>query len=177
MTPWRGTEMGRSVSHLTDATAVAYWTHEPDEDYYREQYEEEMLDTVPEERVQFDTYMWDRWNYEDSQYEWDSSIESVREALQERWPSLEDADEWHDEVHIIAQNAHSVVGISEYNGFVSLSLAPRYDRSEYWRAPDDNLGAWWREKVAPKFLTLFSEYEKIGTASNGEGFYRKTKED
>lgn len=166
--------MGRSVNSLSDATVVAYLTHEPDEDYYRERYEDDMLATVPEERVQFDDFMWSWWNGGDSEYEWAHTLDWIRDTLANTWPSFEDADEWIDgEIHVIAQNAHSVVAISEYGGFVSLSLAPRYDRNEFWR--DDNaLGEQWRKSISEKFLTLFSEYERIGVASNGEGVYRAT---
>lgn len=163
--------MGRGVITLSDATAVAYQSFGPDEDYYRGVFSD-MYWLDPED---FDTWMYDQWEF-DSEHEWDALKDWVREYAIERWPSFEAVeDEWiGDETRILARNAHSAVVISEYSGVVAISLVPDYDRREFWR--DDNaLGEQWRKNISAEFLTLFSEYEKIGTASNGEQFFQKVE--
>lgn len=159
--------MGRSVMTIPDAVAVAYQSFGPDEDYYREIYEEDG------DYDEFQTWMWNQWNYGDAEFEWDALVDGIKDAATEAWPSMEEADEWLGEVHVIAKNAHAVLGVAEYCGLVSISLAPNYDRDTYWR-DDDALKQHWQEQISEKFLTLFGELTKLGTASNGESFYERS---
>jgi hypothetical protein len=161
--------MGRSVSTISDATVVAYREFGPDESYYRQGWDEYAeAGWVDPETDSFEDWMWDQWNDGDAANEWDGILSWVRDYLAELWPSLREAEGWvGNEVHVIAENSHTVVGISEYCGLISISLAPRYDR-------DDNaLGEQWRKSISDKFLTSFGEYRKVGTASNGESFYER----
>lgn len=160
--------MGRSVDRISDATVVAYQSFGPDEEHYRAMFD----DMYWMDKGDFSDWMWSLWNEEDAALEFAWILDDIFSTLEENWPSFEKTDEWIGEVHVIAQNSHSVVGVAEYNGLMSVSLAPRYDRDTYFR--DDNaLGEEWRKSISEKFLTIFGEYEKIGTASNGESFYQK----
>ena len=164
--------MGRGVATIPDAVAVAYQSFGPDETYYEERFGDEFYDEILDDTApDFQDWMWREWNY-DAADDYKSLREWVTEVATANWPSMEEADEWLGEVHVIAKNAHAVIGVSEYGGMVSISLAPNYDRDTYWR-DDSGLKAQWLKSVTPKFLTLFGEYEKMGTASNGETFYTK----
>jgi len=170
--------MGRSVMTLSDATAVAYTRHEPDEDYYREGYREYVEEGwLDPEADDFEDWMWDRWNTWDSESEWQNYLLTLREDVMRRFPSFNEADEWIDqEIHVIAQNEHSIVAVAEFGGTVAVMLAPRYDRDTYWRDPEPTggLGETWRKQISEKFLTLFGDMRKIGTASNGEAFFERS---
>lgn len=165
--------MGRSVISTHDATAVAYRTFGPDEESYREMYDDTFGED--EDPPDFEQVMWAWWD-EDSQYQFDDLVSWIREGVQRLWPSFEDANEWHcddDEQHVILTNAHSEISISEYGGMIAISLSPYYDRAEYWRDPEPELGEHWRKQISAKFLSTFGEYSKIGTFSNGESVYQK----
>ena len=84
------------------------------------------------------------------------------------WPSFDSADRWiGNELHVIAENAHSIIAVAEYCDLISINLGANCDRDV---AP---LGEHWRKQVESKFLETFSELEKIGTFSNGESVYQK----
>lgn len=166
--------MGRSVMTVHDATATAYRTFEPDEAYYRQGFEEYAEEGwVDPEVDDFHDWMYGQW-YTDQEHEWDALIDWIREEVATRWPSLEPVEDESlpdRETRVLARNRHSAVTIAEYGGVVAVSLIPDYDRGAYWRNPDPGLGEWWRSQVAPRFLELFREYRRVGTASNGESFY------
>lgn len=167
--------MGRSVMTVHDAAATAYRTHRPEESYYWQGWEEYAeAGWVDPEVDDFHDWMYGQWNDGDSEIEWEGLIGWIQSELSIRWPSLGSVeDEWlpDRETRVLARNRHSAVTIAEYGGVVAISLIPNYDRNEYWRNPDPALGEWWRSQVAPRFLKLFGEFRKIGTASNGESFY------
>src|SRR5690606_18697904 len=98
----------------------------------------------------------------------------IIDTARELWPSFTEADSWiGQESHVIAENAHSIIAVSEYCGMVSISLGSNYDRQEYWRDHSPGLGKHWREQVSEKFLGTFSELTKVGTFSNGESVYER----
>lgn len=155
--------MGRSVMTLDGDSTVAYQTFEPS--HYCD--EHEVFNSECQCEVDCGAYC----SHED-EFEW--FVDDVRARVAELWPSLTEADRWiGNEVHVVAENAHSVVAVAEYGGLVSISLGSNYDRGEYWRDPEPTLGAHWRSQISERFLTEFSEYDKIGTFSNGESVYTK----
>lgn len=167
--------MGRSVMTLSDATAIAYDYLEPNEESYREQFNEDMEQGFIDEDEDFDSYMWSRYN-DSAADDFEYYIENTQAALKEAFPSFEDADDWAGrELHIIAQNAHSIVTISEYSGAVAICLGPRYDRGEFWMDGTElaGLGEVWRKKISDRFVQMFGSMTKLGTASNGESFFEK----
>lgn len=166
--------MGRSVISTSDATAVAYRMLTPDDDFVamcREEY-------GPDDAMPFEEYVWRCWD-DISAEEWYSFKEWVAETAMAFWPSFEQVNEYrhNDEQAVLVANAHSEISISEYGGMIAISLSPRYDRDNFWRDPDLDhvaiVGAHWRKQIEHKFLATFSEYNKLGTASNGEAFFTK----
>lgn len=168
--------MGRSVMTLSDATAVAYDYLEPNEEYYREQFEDDVEQGYEDEDSDFDNYMWTRWNDGDAASDFESYLEGIQYVAKELWPSFEDADEWVGrENHVILKNAHSIITVSEYCGSVAVCLGANYDRDGYYADDTElaNLGEHWRKQIADKFIERFSTLSKIGTFSNGESVYIK----
>lgn len=166
--------MGRSVMTLSDATAIAYDHLEPDEEFYREQFNEDVEQGFIDEDEDFDSYMWSRYN-DSAADDFEFYIESTQMSLKEAFPSFEDTDDWIDrEIHVIAQNAHSIVTISEYCGAVAICLGPRYDRGEFWMDGTElaGLGEAWRKKISSRFASMFGTMTKLGTFSNGESVFQ-----
>lgn len=168
--------MGRSVIPHPDATVVAYRTHEPDETYYRQGFEDQVEEGWLDADDDFEDWMYSVWNDADSQHEWDNLVDWVRETVLEMFPSMY-AVEDHDhnaEQTILARNGHSEVSISEYCGSVAVSLAATYDRTNYWQDPSEiaGLGENWRKQVASRFEKMFGEMQKIGTFSDGTSVYQ-----
>jgi hypothetical protein len=107
-------------------------------------------------------------------------VDNLRCAIKEKLPSYYETDKWGNrETRIVLQNALCHIGISEYCGLVSLSVAPR--ENEYGER-------WLRETFAVHHAqqikgTLekvlynlgLKRLSKIGTASNGEAFFQLAK--
>ncbi len=171
--------MGRSVMTLSDATATAYQTFGPDEDYYRLGFNEAIAEGYADADDDFEDWLYGPYGAWDSQEDWDWLVEDIQRTLTTLFPSFHTEDnKWIDrELRVLVENEHSLVTISEYGGLVAICLGPNYDRSQYWAAPNERLsplGEKWRASIEEKFLTTFGEYEKIGTFSNGESvYYRK----
>lgn len=108
-------------------------------------------------------------------FAFDDLIDDFRYTLRDMWPSVDEADSWIGrEDHVVAENQHAQFGISEYCGLVAYWVVPR--ESSFRWGPEsqiDGLSAAWVKRIAPRFLKTFGQLEKIGTASNGESFYRK----
>lgn len=168
--------MGRSVMTLADSI-VAYQTIEPDFDSEKELFESEIDEGFIDPDTDFEWWVWDRWNAYGGQDTFEWMLEDTLARVQEMFPSMKPADYWIDrELHVIAENSHSIVTVSEYCGMVAICLGDNYDRENYWYndAPTHNLGVKWREQVQDKFLTVFSEFNKLGTFSDGTSVYEKT---
>jgi hypothetical protein len=137
--------MGRSVSRPSNATAVAYRSFEAEDEF-------------------------------DAEFEFEYLIDWVRETAKEAWPSMVECDEWVGrEDHAILSNDLAYIGLSEYCGLVSIWLVDREDRYDGYDQGESNLCKPWCAQIERKFLKLFSEYQKIGTASNGESFYERVE--
>ena len=109
-------------------------------------------------------------------YDYQCVLDYYQERVTELWPSFQPADSWvGNELHVIAENAHSIVAVSEYCGLISINLGAKYDRQAYFADDSDiaGLGAHWRAQIESKFLSTFGEYAKLGTMSNGEGVFQK----
>jgi hypothetical protein len=105
---------------------------------------------------------------EDCWYFFKESADDVAARLQERWPSFEAADRWDNrETRIVAENGLAVVGVSEYCGLTSVSIAvsERCERPELARA--------WIRRMASEFEKMFGTLRKLGTFSNGESVYER----
>lgn len=152
--------MGRSVMTLSDATSIAYQTFKPS--HYCDEHED------------FDCGcdIYCDANCDHSE-EFRDLLTWIEERVIELWSSFTGTDRWiGNELHVIAENAHSVIAVAEYMGMVSINLGPNYDRDTFWR--DDNaLGEHWRKQISARFEKEFSEFTKLGTFSNGESVYQK----
>ena len=104
---------------------------------------------------------------EDSE-DWQDFLEDVKYQAKRIFPSMDDHDEWIGrEDHALLKNNFAFVGVSEYMGLASIWLVVRSD------AELEGLAKAWVNKAYKKFERIFSEYEKIGTFSNGESVYKK----
>lgn len=97
-----------------------------------------------------------------------------REALEERaaaiWPSLTPCCEWRGREDLATlSNNFAYFGLSEYCGVVAVWLQPRGDLEPGQEA----LARRWLEQARPRLAREFRKLERLGTASNGESFYRR----
>ncbi len=129
--------MSRSVSTPSRATHIAYAAFQCDED-------------------------------DEPQYEFSYRINDAQEIIRERFPSMTLADRWlGNEDHVIAENDHACITVSEYNGLVAVCIVPN----------DTNLGHAWTNRIKPHFLgrvaSCFGQrLVSQGRASNGEQFFQ-----
>lgn len=109
----------------------------------------------------------------DAEFDWECIVDDFQTHVQNLFPSTSKCDEWLDrEDHALMENGHARFGISEYCGLVAYWVVPK-DWDGYG-ADTTPLAERWINSIAPKFTKAFGQYEKLGTASNGESFYRKT---
>ena len=131
--------MARSVNYLNSAVAVAYI---PTNDFVGSD---------------------DDYDYE---FLWDEAISDVVSRLSEIWPSFEADSGWNNrETRIVASNGHAIVGVSEYCGLTSISIAV----NESSECPE--LSEAWINRISEKFEETFGSLRRIGVFSNGEAVY------
>jgi hypothetical protein len=105
---------------------------------------------------------------------WDDFIQDLRDnVLIPRFPSLRHCDRWAGrEDHVILENTHAEVSVSEYNGLVAVCLAPCSDGGR-----ETPLGTAWTHQVADRFRDCVqgafksSALVKQGVFSNGEAVF------
>lgn len=115
-----------------------------------------------------------------AQEDWDDFVQWIRDTATAQWPSLEECDTWLDsEDHAILENGHCRIGVSSYCGLASIWLVSKADDHlnnwGYGDGPLANLADRWCAQIERKFRELFGEYQSIGTASNGEQFFRRVE--
>jgi hypothetical protein len=155
--------MGRSVSSPRNATTVCF----RDISSFGEVYDEENNLTEEYDECQ-------------SAYDWECFVEMLQEDAKAKWPSFDATDEWVGrEDHAILENNFAYIGVSEYCGLVSIWLLPKTEDLLNTGYDADvkmaNLASAWCNRVSGNFETLFAEYRKVATASNGEAFYEKVQ--
>ncbi|WGH49737.1 hypothetical protein [Alishewanella phage vB_AspM_Slickus01] len=154
-------KMGRSVSRPQHATTTCY-RNISDFGYYREN----------------DT---DDAEFCDAQAEadWENFEEWIIESVKEKFPSFSICNKWiGSEDHAILENSFAYIGISEYCGLASIWLISKNHTGNYntYYLEDlkiSNLADAFCDRISSTFYKMFSEYEKLGSFSNGEGVYRK----
>ena len=77
--------MGRSVISASDATAVAYRTFGPDEDFYQ-MCRDELEDNLPDDDIDLDTYVRDSWD-DVSVEHWIDFKDWIVDTATRLWPS------------------------------------------------------------------------------------------
>lgn len=114
------------------------------------------------------TYM----NDVDDPYMWTDYTSNIIDITAEQWPSLYPCDKWIGrEDLVLLENEFAYIGVSEYCGLTSVWLVCKADYEDIER---EGIARAWCRNISGKFLELFSEYEKLGTMSNGESVYTKT---
>ena len=145
--------MGRSINYLDNAEVVLYF---PIENEYNEAGE-------------FDEDL--------SQMEWGDTIRNLQYEIKAKLPSYYIVkDKWgNHETKIILENSFCSIGISEYCGLVSLSVAPREnDYANY----SESLAKHHANQIKGTLEKVLHDLglknlRKVGTASNGEAFFQK----
>jgi len=107
---------------------------------------------------------------EDFQYQ---VIEIIQDSIMRVFPSIEVTDRWAGrEDHIICENGHAEIAVSEYCGLCSLSIRVRQD-SEHPEISEHWINQIW-PRLEKEMIQLFENvYQKVGTFSNGESVYEK----
>jgi hypothetical protein len=139
--------MGRSVNYLDNAEVVLYFPFQYSDD------------------VEMDNM------------EWDDMVGNLKCEIIKRLPSYyEVKDKWGNrETRIILENNLCSIGISEYCGLVSLSVAPKNDVYDEWHESFAIRHAKQIEKTLQEVLNYLglTSLRKIGSFSNGEGVFEK----
>jgi hypothetical protein len=108
-------------------------------------------------------------------WEWCDFLTDLRQVIQEKYPSFEDADSWSgNEEYVILTNGHAQVVICTYMDLASVSVEPR--PWQYVESPHMALA--WCEQIAANFEAHLHKrysncYRKQGTMSNGVGVFQR----
>jgi hypothetical protein len=140
--------MGRSVSYLNNSVFVLYFPFDYSE------------------------------NPEDDNMNWDDMIENLKYEIKAKLPSYHKTDEWDNrETRIILKNNLCNIGISEYCGLVSLSVAPKNNEYDVWHESFALRHAQQIKGTLEKVLNDLGlkRLSKIGTFSNGESIFELAK--
>lgn len=146
--------MGRSVNYLDNAKLVLYFPfeNEDNKDY--------QIDLA-----------------------WSDLIDNLQSAIKIKLPSYDIVDnKWdNNETRIILENTFCYIGISEYCGLVSLSVAPKcfdygYSDSKY----KENFAEHHVNKIKNTLVKVLdylglTNLRRVGVASNGESFFEKVE--
>lgn len=104
---------------------------------------------------------YDDWTYPDF-------IEDIAAVAEDLWPSFRPVKKWAGrEDRVLLENGFAQLGVSEYCGLVAIWVMPRGD------VDCEALAIRWIDQIAPRFNDLFGKLDKMGTASNGESFFRE----
>lgn len=113
-------------------------------------------------------------DYETVSWRFKDFVGDLRAGLKRVAPSLEDSDRWlGDEDHVLLENGHAFIGLSEYMGLVSVWCVPK-ESDDGLVSP---LAVRWCDSVEPKVErlldTIATRLVRLGTFSNGEAFFRR----
>jgi hypothetical protein len=150
--------MGRSVSYLNNAEFVLYFPAPNGLDENGE------------------------YNEDLANLEWDCMMDNLTFEIMNKLPSYYKVEEWDNrETRIFLQNKLCNIGISEYCGLVSLSVAPinrdcQYSDSQY----KENFAKQHARKIKKTLQKIIDDsgltrLNKIGSFSNGECLYQKAE--
>jgi hypothetical protein len=116
----------------------------------------------------------DAWDFE---YEWLKG-DLVDRAVR-AFPSLAPHEGWRGrEDRILLRNAFADFGVSLYGGLVAVWIVERDDAAYWdaeWRTARSPRAQCWLHRIAPRFDTLFGDYDCLGHMSNGEGVFAKRR--
>ena len=138
--------MSRSVNYLNNAEVVLYFPFEYSD------------------------------NSEDNILNWNDLEDNLKYEIKAKLPSYYISDKWdNSETKIILENNLCCIGISEYYGLVSLSVAPKNNEYDVWYEQFSKHHALQIKKTLEKCIDYVSlnRLHKIGTFSNGEAVFKK----
>jgi hypothetical protein len=146
--------MGRSVNYLDNAEVVLYFPFEDDKNEAGD-YDEDLASIF-----------------------WDDMVTNLQYEIKAKLPSYEIVNgKWdNSETRIILENSLCIIGIGEYCGLVSLSVAPKY--SSYYES-QQNLALHHAGQIKGTLEKVLHDLgltnlRKVGTFSNGEAVFQKT---
>jgi hypothetical protein len=97
-------------------------------------------------------------------------IEDLQEYAPTIWPSLSKCNRWAGrEDHTLLENGLIEIGLSEYCGLAAYWIRPRDGLD--WRL--EPLAERFARQIEDRFVRTFGNLRLIGTASNGEAFFRR----
>lgn len=144
--------MSRSVAYLNNAEYVLYFPFEDGEDE-NGNYDEEL-----------------------ARFGWDDLISNLQYTIKAKLKSYRIADDWDNrETKIILANDLCHIGISEYCGLVSLSIAQKNNEYDIWHESFAKNHAYLVRGTLEKVIDYLGlkRLNKIGTFSNGEAVFQK----
>jgi hypothetical protein len=109
---------------------------------------------------------------------WDDMVANISAEIRAKLPSYYKVDKWGNrETRIILENSYCSIGISEYCGLVSLSVAPRENDYINYSESLAIHHAGQIENTLKKVLEELglTNLRKVGSFSNGEGVFELAK--
>jgi hypothetical protein len=146
--------MGRSVNYLDNAEVVLYFPFDDDKNEAGE-YDENLASLF-----------------------WDDMIDNLTYSIKAKLPSYYKTDKWGNrETRIILENSLCNIGISEYCGLVSLSVAPKNNEYDAWHEAFALRHANQIKGTLERVLhdLGLKNLHRIGTFSNGEAVFELAK--
>ena len=170
--------MGRGVEVRSDSLLTVYadWTGD-----FEEWYADWVQDQEDEGNGPYDLHATaERIFYSEVEPEnWQCDLDWFKDRVQELWPSFQEGDGWlgwpYSETRIVLSNSLVEIGVSEYAGMTALTIAPVED--EYGNKVHPGLAAQWVRQIEERFVKEFSDYNRVGTFSNGESVYERSTND
>jgi|CXWL01.1.fsa_nt_gi hypothetical protein len=113
-------------------------------------------------------------------WEFECLVDRVIDDASRAFPSFYRCDMWRGrEDHVLLRNAYADLGISCLGSMVAIWVVERNDGAYYYYDADRRRAGrarHWLARIAPRFEGLFGDYDRVGTMSNGESFYRKREQ-
>lgn len=104
---------------------------------------------------------------------WTDFLEDIRNVVQEKYPSFGHDDRWIGwEDRAVLDNPYAFVTVSEHAGIVAVCLVPK-DRNPLSQSWCKKISARFKKHLHKRFPS--SALTKLGTASNEESFFEKTR--
>lgn len=102
----------------------------------------------------------------DDEFGFEDLLDDIQWSCRDAAPSLRPADRWIGrEDHVILENDHVEIGVSEYCGLAAIWVVVKEDRI--------GLATHWADVFSIRFRQMFGQLRHIGTASNGEAFFQR----
>jgi hypothetical protein len=111
-------------------------------------------------------------------FSWQGIVENLQYEINKKLPSYYEANDWDNrETKIILKNHLCNIGISEYCGLVSLSVAPKNNQYDAWH---ESFALWHANQIKRTLEKVLNNLglknlHKVGTSSNGEAFFELAK--